>query len=105
MRTTLLACVVALAGCAADPAADCCAVCESGKPCGDACIAPGERCEEGAGCACTERGRRGITESEPEEPDCVSSGEPTSAAPCCGRIVIDVVITTGGETITRETCE
>jgi hypothetical protein len=37
---------------------DCCAVCETGKPCGDSCISNSYRCEEGPGCACYPDGSR-----------------------------------------------
>lgn len=30
----------------------CCAVCRSGKACGDACISEGSECSAGEGCAC-----------------------------------------------------
>lgn len=31
---------------------DCCVTCTSGKACGDSCIARGDTCSAGAGCAC-----------------------------------------------------
>ena len=30
----------------------CCKICTKGKACGDSCIAAGETCTKGAGCAC-----------------------------------------------------
>lgn len=41
-----------------DPTASCCAVCEAGKPCGDACISDTDSCKEGRGCACNADGSR-----------------------------------------------
>ena len=32
--------------------AECCKICHSGKACGDTCIAAGESCTKGLGCAC-----------------------------------------------------
>lgn len=31
----------------------CCKVCETGKPCGDSCIALNTTCRQGPGCACS----------------------------------------------------
>jgi hypothetical protein len=31
---------------------DCCAVCTTGKACGDSCISTSDTCHVGAGCAC-----------------------------------------------------
>jgi hypothetical protein len=57
----------AATGCssAPDPTADCCAVCEIGQACGDACISNTDTCTEGAGCACNADGSK-----PPPEPLC-----------------------------------
>jgi tetratricopeptide (TPR) repeat protein len=36
----------------ADKSAKCCKVCKEGKACGGSCIPKGQKCNEGAGCAC-----------------------------------------------------
>jgi hypothetical protein len=44
--------IVTLFGLSACPDEDCCVVCDSGKACGDSCIAKDKTCYAGAGCAC-----------------------------------------------------
>ncbi|HEV2301502.1 MAG TPA: hypothetical protein VGR91_08025 [Stellaceae bacterium] len=34
------------------PASGCCKTCRKGVPCGNSCVAPGETCRKGPGCAC-----------------------------------------------------
>lgn len=34
------------------PTGGCCKVCHDGKACGDTCIAKGDTCTKGTGCAC-----------------------------------------------------
>ena len=37
---------------ACDSNEDCCRICQTGKACGDSCIARNETCRVGSGCAC-----------------------------------------------------
>ncbi len=77
-----------LGACEPDPTAGCCAVCETGQPCGDACIESADVCTEGAGCACDVDGVRGVDETPPEPP-CVSGGRsPAEGEFCCGEITV-----------------
>jgi hypothetical protein len=50
-----LALLVGAASCAEDctgARSNCCKVCTTGKPCGDACIEAGDTCHQPPGCAC-----------------------------------------------------
>ena len=44
--------VPALQGCGGDGGDNCCRVCDTGKACGDACIAKTDSCNKSGGCAC-----------------------------------------------------
>lgn len=48
---------VILSGCREEPGVKtCCQYCQTGQPCGDACIDPADQCHQPAGCACAGTG-------------------------------------------------
>jgi hypothetical protein len=65
----------------------CCMVCDVGKACGDSCIARGDTCYEGAGCACNAGGDQDAPLTPEPVRDCCPDTLPVGCE--CGECLCD----------------